>query len=432
MVSKAVAVEQKNLFEPPNNPVEEPKECEFHYSDNDSVGSENSDINPIQKFEGHDLFKNIRWKHNGVDITEIIKKKQSELDLKKSLKKSNKASTQSNEVNNQSSDAVVEQAVNSNEADNEANEQVNASNTEFTSKAADVQAVDSTNEALETSNEGVNATKVQAVDSTDEAVKTSNEDVQSNEESSDAMDVQDDHLNETGNESNEQVKASNKKRTSDGTASQADAWTNEAVNTSNEVANRTNQDVNVSNEGADPASIATNVQTADSTNEAVNLLNEEGSKSNDNYNKSNENNEENVECVVIPSDVPLADGVPMAKFILPVPSTPVCGIAVNHLPLNLVPMYDSTYCSTGQRFHGSQCRLCYTFFVDKVKGEKQFKPNNNTPFYYCKNHKFRCTYAVCYKCQNTHKALLKRARSKTANLDVVPRQLPKKNKKQKK
>ena len=75
MVSNAVVVEQDNLIEPPINPVEEPQQSEFEYSDNDSVGSENSDINPIQKFEGHDLFKNTRWKHNGVDITEIIKKK---------------------------------------------------------------------------------------------------------------------------------------------------------------------------------------------------------------------------------------------------------------------------------------------------------------------------------------------------------------------
>ena len=54
------------------------------------------------------------------------------------------------------------------------------------SDATDVQAVDSTNEAVKTSNEGVNAsskegtsdaTEVQAVDSTNEAVKTSNEEV---------------------------------------------------------------------------------------------------------------------------------------------------------------------------------------------------------------------------------------------------------------
>ena len=178
--------------------------------------------------------------------------------------------------------------------------------------------------------------------------------IQSNEVdtgSSDAMDVQDVDSNEAGNESNERVNASNKEGTSDATDFQAVDSTKEAVNTSNEEVNRTNQAVNVSNEGADPASDATNVQATDSANEAVNTLNEEGCKSNENYNKSNENNEENVppndppfaECVLIPSDVLLA-GVPLPNNILPVPSTPVCGIADNHLPLNLVAMYDSSYC----------------------------------------------------------------------------------------
>ena len=84
MVPEAVAVEQTNLIELPI-PVEVPKEPKFEYSSSDSVGSENTDINPIQKFEGHDLFKNISWKHNGVDITDIVKLKKSELDLKKAL-----------------------------------------------------------------------------------------------------------------------------------------------------------------------------------------------------------------------------------------------------------------------------------------------------------------------------------------------------------